>query len=206
MRNRSLWAFGILLGFILAYIGWDSFEMSMIWASSKNVNGRIIEVFPSKEVRTYTRRVKYVYSVNDKFYYDFEKLGTRVDKQFIGNKVRVSYSVRNPNNSQVVRFINDHKSLREIKFYSNKEQGFFEFRLINGIFKYKEYAEKGKVINDFIGDYTIVGDTLKFRHYYFELESIGTTRPELFIADSANGNQLIEVNTNRIFKKVITRR
>lgn len=202
LKNKSLWALSVLFGSILAFLVWGGFEMPVIARESKKVNGRIIAVFPSNEVRTYKRGVKYAYTVDGKSYIDFKKPGTKTEKQFIGNQVLVSYAVNNPESNRVVKFFNDHKRFREIKFYSNLEYGFIELRLINGVFKYKKYANGGKLINSFVGDYTISGDSLKLNHYYFEKDSITIARPELFVEDKNVFDQINEVGTNRAFKRV----
>ncbi|NQU51964.1 MAG: hypothetical protein HQ522_05450 [Bacteroidetes bacterium] len=166
------------------------------------VYGKIIEVFPSREVKTFRRRVKYVYAANDKFYFDFINLGTQDKKQAIGNTVQISYSKKNPQNNKVDKFLSDYKNSNAEKYYSIKETGYIEVRLINGIFKYKEYAEKGKIVDNFVGEYLIENDTFHFKQYNFRTDTILINKLELLVVDSKNINQLIETDTNMIFKKI----
>ena len=75
-------------------------------------------------------------------------------------------------------------------------------QLINGIFKYKEFAEKGKIINDFVGEYKIINDSIKFKNYVFETDDKYKNRPKLFVFLSDNESQLVDLNTKRTFKRI----
>ncbi len=79
---------------------------------------------------------------------------------------------------------------------------YIELRLINGIFKYKEVAEGGKIIYDFVGEYKITNDSIKFMNYVFETDNENKNRPELFVFSPDNHRQLIDLNTKRIFKRI----
>lgn len=203
MKKRTIWALGILFGSVIAFAGWTSFENpNFLMGKTNRVYGKIIDVFPSHEVKSYSRRVKYIYAINGEFFFDFKKLGTLDKKQAIGNKILISYLITNPKINFVKKLFNDHKNSKGVKFYAISENGFIEMQLINGIFKYKEFAEKGKMVNNFVGEYFIENDTLRFKNYNFETDSIVINKPELFVIDSKNRNQLIEKSTNRIFKKI----
>ena len=207
MRRGFTWTFGILFGLILVYAGWNFvITPNFLMGSTNVVSGKIIEVFPSREVKSYSRRIKYVYSVNGKDYVDFQKLGTNDKKQAIGNDLRIIYSVKKPKRNKIERLLNNYRNSEGVKYYSSKNKGYIEMRLINGIFKYKEYVDGGKVVNNFIGEYFIDNDSVRFKHYQFKANSKVSNQPKLFVVDSNKRNQLIEFETKSVFKKVIKRR
>ena len=77
MKRVSAWALIILMGSILSYTVWNCFATpNFLMGKTNVVSGKIIEVFPSREVKSYNRRIKYVYTVNGKDYFDFKNLGT----------------------------------------------------------------------------------------------------------------------------------
>ncbi len=207
MRKASIWALGILFGSILAYIAWNGFMThNFLMGETKVVTGKIIEVFPSREVKSYSRRIKYVYAVNDNYYFDFQKLGTKDKKQSIGNDLKIVYSIKNPKRNRIAKHINNYRHSKGVKYYSNLEKGYIQMDLINGIFKYKEYINGGKIANNFVGEYEVVNDSLKFIHYLFEANSSFINKPKLFVVDSDNTNRLIESETKGIFIKIDKKR
>jgi len=169
------------------------------------VSGKVIEIFPSKEVQTFQRKIKYVYSVNGNFYSDFENLGTHDEKQAIGNKVTVIYSVNNPERNKVNKLFTDHISQRA-RYYSSKKDGYIELELINGIFNYREFKDGGKMVNDFVGEYKLSNDSLKFKHYLLKQNKLENYRPTLFVFDRKNRNQIIDPKTKQVYKRVGHRR
>lgn len=206
MKKGYTWIFGVLLLAILAYTGWYSFEKStLLMGETKSVYGKVIDVFPSEDVKSYSRRVKYVYSSGNKSYVDFKKLGTEDKKQAIGNRVKITYSLKNPKNNKVNKLYNDHRSSKGAKYYSSKEKGFIEIHFINGIFKYTNFADKGKVIHDFVGEYTLANDSILFNHFNFKTDPKAIVKPELFIVNSGKNHQFTEAQTNRIFKRIISK-
>ena len=206
MRIKSTFIFRILLIIAIIFLGWIGFENEMI-SSRKTalVSGKVIDVFPSKEVKNYNRKIKYVYSVDNKEYIDFKKLGTKDEKQNIGNELKIKYFIKNPKRNKVELLLNNYKNPNTKKYYSNTEKGYIEMYLINGIFKYKEYVDKGKVINDYVGDYSVLKDTIHFNHYQFEGDSTKQTQPLAFIENPDKWNQLIETNSKQIFTKLRNR-
>lgn len=201
--NLNLWTLGVLFGSILAYTGWNGFETpTFLMGRTELVLGKIIETFPNREVQSHSRRVKYVYFVNGNYYTGFKKLGTKDAWQSIGNNIQLIYSKRNPKKNKVKKLLNQYKNVKEQRYYSNKENGFIELIFINGIFKYKEFEERGKLTNDFVGEYKILNDSVRFKNYLFTTESTNTNRPQLFIFTSDNHSQLLDTNSKRIFKKI----
>ncbi len=154
------------------------------------------------EVQSHSRRIKYVYSVDDSFYVDFKKLGTKDARQEIGNDLKLIYSIKKPEKNKIERLYSKYDNSDGERYYSTKENGFIELQLINGIFKYKEFAEKGKIINDFVGEYKIINDSIKFKNYVFETDNKYKNRPELFVFSSDNESQLVDLNTKRTLKRV----
>jgi hypothetical protein len=207
MRRGSTWALWILLGSILAYTGWNCFVTpNFLMGKTNVVSGKIIDVFPSREVKSYSRRIKYVYSVNDKDYIDFKKLGTNDEKQEIGNHLKIVYSIKNPKWNKIERLLNNYRNSIGVKYYTSIDKGYIEMRLINGIFKYREYVDGGKIINNYIGEYLVKNDSISFKHYAFKANDKVMMRPKLFVVDSYNRNNLIEFETKSVFKKIIKQR
>jgi len=207
MRKGIIWTLGILLGSILVYIAWNGFMTpNFLMGETKVVSGKIIDVFPSKEVKSYTRRIKYVYVVEGKHYSDFQKLGTKDKKQEIGNDLQIVYSIKNPKRNRIVKHLNNYNHSKGLKFYSNIDNGYIQMDLINGIFKYKEYIDGGKVAHNFVGEYEVVDDSLKFNHYLFDTKGTIADKPVLFVLDSKNTNQLIESETKGVFIKTDKKR
>ena len=207
MRKGIAWAFGILFGSALAFVVWSGFnDPDFLMGETTKVSGKIIDVFPSREVKTYRRRVKYVYAANDKYYYDYQKLGTKEVKQEIGNQLRVFYSNKNPENNRVEKFHNNHRSSKAIKYYSKTDAGYWEIKFINGIFKCKEWGEKGKLLHDFVGDYSFNRDSIFFNHYHLDADSSFIFKPKLFIVDYNHSNHLLEINSKRIYKEIKSKR
>jgi hypothetical protein len=207
MKIGSAWALVILIGSILFYTVWNCFVTpNFLMGKTNVVSGKIIEVFPSREVKSYSRRIKYVYTVNDKDYFDFKKLGTNDEKQEIGNHLKIVYSIKNPKWNKIERHLNNYRNSIGVKYYSNKDKGYIEMRLINGIFKYKEYRDGGKILHNFIGEYSLSNDSILFQHYHLDALANVNKRPKFFVVDSNNYHQLIEAETKSFFKRIIKRR
>jgi len=207
MKRAITWSLGILIGSILFYTGWNCFVTpNFLMGETNRVSGKVIEVFPSKEVKSYSRRIKYVYSVNDKDYVDFKKLGTNDEKQAIGNHLKIVYSVNHPEWNKVEKHLNNYRNSKGVKFYSNTDKGYIEMRLINGIFKYKEYRNGGEVLNNFTGEYSFSNDSVLFKHYQFDPLAKVNSRPKFFVVDSNNNHHLIETESKSVFKKIVKKR
>ncbi|WP_167619302.1 hypothetical protein [Maribellus sediminis] len=204
MRKQkiNLWTLGVLFGSILAYTGWTGFgTQTFLMGKTGEVSGKVIEVFPNKKVQNYSRRIKYVYSVGNNYYVDFAKLGTEDERQEIGNELKLIYSIKKPEKNKVAQLSSSYDNSVGKKYYSAKENGYVELRLINGIFKYKEFAEGGKRIHDFVGAYKIINDSIKFENYVFETDIEDKNRPELFVFSADNTRRLVDLNTKRTFKR-----
>ena len=200
--NLNLWTLGVLFGSILAYTGWTGFKtQTFLMGKTGEISGKVIEIFPNEQVQSYSRKIKYVYSVDDNYYVDFKKLGTKDAKQEIGNELKLIYSIRNPEKHKVKNLSSTYDNSFGKKYYATCENGFIELRLINGIFKYKESATGGKVIHDFVGEYKIINDSIKFENYVFEPDNENKNRPKLFVFSPDNNRQLVDLNTKRIFRR-----
>ncbi|WP_372647635.1 hypothetical protein [Draconibacterium sp.] len=199
--NINLLGLGVIMGSILAYTGWTGFKtQTFLMGKTGEISGKVIEVFPNEQVQSYSRKIKYVYSVGDSYYVDFKKLGTKDDKMEIGNELKLIYSIRKPGKNKVKSLSSTYNNSFGEKYYTTYENGFVELRLINGIFKYQESAKGGEVIHDFIGEYKIINDSIKFENYVFDAKNECQNRPELFLF-SPNRRQFVDVNTKRIFKR-----
>lgn len=203
MKKGIKWAIGILFGLLLAFAAWKIFtNHTFFLGETARVNGKIIEVFPSKEVNTHRRRVKFVYAVENKYYHDFYNLGTQDKKQAIGNSIQISYSKKYPRFNTVEKLLNDYRNSNEVRFYSNKETGYIDLRLINGIYKYKEFADQGKLVHKIIGEYHIEHDTLHFTPYLFGEDTLINDNLNKLFFDSKIIDQLNDTDNNRVYKRI----
>ena len=201
--NRNLWALGVLLGSILAYTGWTGFETrTFFMGKTGEISGKVIDVFPNDEVQSYSRKIKYIYAVGDNFYVDFKKLGTKDAKQEIGNDLKLTYSLKNPERHKVKTLASNYDNSFGKKYYATGNDGYMELHLINGVFKYKEFAQGGKMIHDFVGEYTIINDSIKFKNYVFGRDSTYKNRPEVFVVSPDNDRELVDLTTKRTFKRI----
>lgn len=198
--NIILWGLGVLLGSILAYTGWTGFKtQTFLMGKTGEISGKVIEIFPNEQVQSYSRRIKYIYSVDDNYYVDFKKLGTEDARQEIGNDLKLIYSIKKPEINRVKSLSSTYDNSVGKKYYSTIGKDYIELRLINGIFKYKEVAEGGNIIHDFVGEYKITNDTIKFENYVFETDKENKNRPELFVFSPDNHRQLVDLSTKKTF-------
>lgn len=206
MSKGIKWVLGILFGSLIVFAAWKIFSNpTFILGETARVDAKVIDVFPSREVKTYRRRVKYMYAAENKYYYDFFNLGTQDKKQEIGNTIQISYSKKYPRYNIVEKLLSDYRSSREVQYYSIKETGYIDIRLINGIYKYKEYADQGKMVNNFVGEYAIENDSVHFTPYIFGPDTLSTDNLKLLVFDSKNSNQLNDTNSDRIFTRIKTK-
>jgi hypothetical protein len=207
MKRVCIWALGILLGLVLAFTGWKGFtNPELLMGETNAVKGRIVDVFPNHDVKTYNRKIKYAYPVNGKYLFDFKKLGIREEGQKIGNKLKIVYSTKYPKWNKINRLLNDNKNSKGEKYYLASKNGYTEIHFVNGVFKYKKFANKGKIVNDFVGEYLQSNDTIGLKYYDLNSKKTTKKRPELFVFDSSNSNHLIEINTNEKFRKITNSR
>lgn len=203
MNKGIKWAIGILFGSLIVFAAWKIFtNPTFFFGETTRVDAKIIDVFPSREVNTYRRRVKFVYAAENKYFYDFYNLGTQDKKQAIGNTIQIIYSKKYPQYNKVENLLNDYRSSREIQYYSVKETGYIDIRLINGVFKYKEYADQGKMIDDFVGEYEVGNDTVHFTPYFFGTDTQKTNKLKSLVFDSKNIDQLNDANSDKIFTRI----
>ncbi|WP_340113049.1 hypothetical protein [Maribellus mangrovi] len=200
--NINLWTLGVLFGSVLAFTGWTGFgTQTFLMGRTGEISGKVIEIFPNEQVQSYSRRIKYVYSIDNNYFVDFKKLGTEDPRQEIGNELKLIYLIKKPEKNRVKSHFSKYDNSVGKIYYSTKENGYIELRLINGIFKYKEFAEGGKIIFDFFGEYKIINDSIKFENYIFETDNEYKNRPDLFVFSPDNDRQLVDLKTKRIFKR-----
>ena len=80
------------------------------------------------------------------------------------------------------------------------------YRLINGIYKYKDYAARGKLVHNIVGEYEIEYDTLRFTPYLFEKDTLMYDNLGKLVFDSQTINQLNDTDNNRIYKRIKAKR
>lgn len=182
MKNSGAWIFGLIFLAVFVYIGWNGFELPKVILGETNITtGKIVNTYHTWGVRgggSY-QRVKFVYSVNDSVYFNFKTIGKKYGKQNIGNRVKIKYSVKNPDKSKVEAFYNDYQNSKEEKFHTNENIGLSEISLINGLYTFIKYGEQGKIIFENRGEYKIQNDSLILQSFdkktknYFQVVGSG---------------------------------
>ncbi len=124
--NIILWGLGVLFGSILAYTVWTGFgTQTFLMGKTGEISGKVIEIFPNKEVQSYSRRIKYIYSVDDNYYVDFIKLGTEDARQEIGNDLKLIYSIKKPERNRVKSLSSTYDNSVGKKYYSTIGNGLY---------------------------------------------------------------------------------
>lgn len=203
MKQFFIWTLGISILVALTFFSWKYLikTPNILLGETNVVTGKVVDVFPSSEVKSYSRKIKYVYQVDGIYYTDFKRLGTSDHKQAIGNELKVTYSINKPKRNKANNLSNKNRSSNAVKFYSNMDGGYLEMNLINGIFKYKEYADGGLILNDFVGEYLTYRDSVTFTYYQLKpYES--SERPVKWVLDGSRENNLIDPVKKRIYKRV----
>jgi len=182
MKNSGAWIFGLIFLAVFVYIGWNGFELPKVILGETNITtGKIVNTYHTWGVRgrgSY-QRVKFVYSVNDSVYFNFKTIGKKYGKQNIGNRVKIKYSLKNPDKSKVEAFFNDYQNSNEEKFHTNENIGLSEISLINGLYTFIKYGEQGKIIFENRGEYKIQNDSLILQSFdkktknYFQVVGFG---------------------------------
>ncbi len=136
--------------------------------------GKIIDVKKLKlsKIKGRLDEITYVYSVNGKDYACKQSVGVRFPRQSIGNRVKVEYKKKNPEQSEATGFYLDFKnSDNRVEFHAAKKYGYHNIELINDLYFYTNYADSGKVIERIVGKYTIYNDTLYVTPYNIGIEN-----------------------------------
>lgn len=163
MRNSGAWIFGLIFLAVFIYVGWNGFEFPNVIIGKSNITtGKIVNTYHKWGVRGggSFQRVKFVYSVNDSVYFDFMTIGKKYGRQNIGNRVKIKYSIKNPEKNKVEAFYSDYQNSKEEKFHTNVNFGYSEILLTNGIYTFIDYGKQGKINVENRGFYRISNDSL----------------------------------------------
>ena len=198
MRNSGAWIFGLIFLAVFVYIGWNGFELPKVILGETNITtGKIVNTYHKWGVRgggSY-QRVKFVYSVNDSVYFNFKTVGKKYGKQNIGNRVKIKYSLKNPDKSKVDTFYNDYQNSNEKKIHTNENIGLSEISLINGLYTFIKYGEQGKIIFENRGEYKIQNDSLIMESFDKK------TKNYIQVVGSGKDQYLIDNETKMTLKK-----
>lgn len=198
MRNSDAWIFGLIFLAAFVYMGWNGFELPKVILGETNITtGKITNTYHKWGVRgegSY-QRVKLVYAVNDSVYFKFKTVGKKYGKQNIGNRVKIKYSLKNPDNSKVEAFYSDYQNSNEEKFHTNENIGLSEMSLINGLYTFISYGEQGKIIFENCGEYKIQNDSLILQSFDRK------TKKYFQVVDSGKNQYLIDYETKMRLKK-----
>ncbi len=202
MRQNNPWAFGLVFLMIFAYLAYNNFELPTIFfGETKIVAGKIINIQVERDTRGtgYVQNIKYVYAVNGNYLLDKKIVGKKYGVQYLGNNVKIEYSVKNPHRNKVLGFRKIFRTTNKETFFAAKKVGYYQIDLINDMFFYTDFADYGKIIDERIGSYSLKDDTLlEVTPYIFN----GNNQyiKYLMVSDSLGEKQLVELGSNRVFR------
>lgn len=202
MRNSNPWAFGIIFLAIFAYFAYNNYELPTLFIrETKIISGKIIDIKIGNgpRGRSYVQNVKYAYCIDSIYYFDFKTVNNKYGKQFIGNHIKLEYSVKNPQKNKILGFEKRFIATDKECFYAAKKVGYYQIDLINDMFYYMEFANYGKILDEVVGNYRFLNDTtFEVTPYIYDNNEMNLTY--LIKKDSIGKNQLIEYKTGRLFK------
>ena len=161
MKRLNPWVFGMVFLFVAAYILWNDVNVGMLFSfENAETKAYVTKSFTryDKKYRASMPHIEYTYVVDSIVYKDVESVKNR---QFVGNTLRVKYSVNNPIDNQIEEFYNEFYEDKSQVFLFTKSNGYASMRLANGLYFYKE-EESGKVLLEEMGTYIERQDTLIF--------------------------------------------
>lgn len=157
MQQINPWTFGIIFLIVFGYLAYNHFEAPTLFiGETKKTEGKIIDIklgYPTGG-DGYVQHVNYVYKIDDKFYTGKKTVGKSAGWQNIGNTIEIEYSKNTPENHKVAAYRNNFSSTNEKKYHFTKQDGFNLVKLINQTFRYVEYADRGKIKIQVLGEFT----------------------------------------------------
>lgn len=173
--------------------------------ASETTIGKIIYVKKLNGVRLRGRldEITYVYSVNGKDYACKQNIGVRFTQQAVGNRVRVEYKKKSPDESEAVAFYPDFKnSDNRVEFHASKKYGYHSIELINDLYYYTDYADSGYVLHKIVGTYDILDDTLVVTPFNHDIKTKYRTAKYVLVElnDRDNPYGIKNVSNNRVFE------
>lgn len=195
MSRYNPWTFAMVFLAVFAIFAWNGFEFPrFLMGEKQTTTGKVVQTFikHGSSGEPY-QRLKYVYAVDNEYYFDFKTIGQKYGAQYVGNRIEIEYLVNNPKKNKVIRFFSDYNNLFDEKFHTNQEIGLSEISFINGIYRSKEQGSYGKLLNADLGEFDITKDSLK-------LNSFLGQNDRLFVVDTTNNStQLIDQATMKIY-------
>ncbi len=173
MKKTNPWTFGIILIFGFLIFAWNDYEIPFLpFTETIEIEGKIsnTKFVPVEGGHGFVQKVTYYYFIENEKYSDTKKIGRKYDKQYIGNRVLIEYSVKNPEKTKIVGFYNDYKNENEEVFFSYFKTGYYQITLLNGLFNEHEYGKKGIVISEKKGEYLREKDTLTLNYFDQNIE------------------------------------
>ncbi len=200
------WAFGMVFMMIASYVLWNDAQLPVVFIGETNeTHARVIEtkIVPGFKGWGYKENFKYVYMVDSVLYKSFVKVGTDLSKS-IGNRLTIRYSVDNPSKHEIITFQIDYNAQNSTKntFIRNKEVGYEEFILENGLFFYNDYLKRGKKRLECFGEFDTIQDTVILKPFIERQNRFVFSTKYLKTIDSLNSEVLIDLSTQKTFKKL----
>jgi len=190
MKRLNPWAFGMVFLCVAAYILWNDVNVGMLFSlKNDETKAYVTKVFTryNNKYRALMPHIEYVYVVDSTVYKDVKYVKSN---QFVGNSLRVKYSVNNPIDNQIETFHNEFQENKSQTFLSTLPNGYGTIKLLNGLYFRKE-EKSGQVLLDEIGMFVQKQDTLVLTTF---LKDKITKR---FVM---NGKEIRDVITERIYK------
>ncbi len=202
-------AFFLIMG-IFIYLSWNNFELPTIFiGETTEVKGKVVDIKIRYGARRgYIQNVEYVYKVKDKYFLDKIKVGNNFGWQNVGNRVLIEYKESNPQKNKVVGFYDDFstKASDEIIYISGNNSGYYQIRLLNRLLYYTEFANKGIIKEELVGEYKTNNDTLFFEPYSFIEKKVAIKIKYLVLEDSIGNKQLVDILKRNIYKQISTKK
>ena len=155
----------LIILFIAGYLMWNNFELPVFFrGETVKTEGKIYDISIRRGIRGvgFIQDVKFVYSINKKYYLGTKKVDNRYGIQFIGNPVILEVS-KNGYDYKVLGFTGKYSGIKhsKVKYLRSGENEYEEILVENEIFKYKIIEKGGAEQYSLTGIISNVKDTLK---------------------------------------------
>jgi hypothetical protein len=168
MKNFNPWAFGILFVILFIYLSFNGSNWSLLFTEKKEkTNAFVINTKIGYGMRGYgyMQYVNYVFFIDGEIYKGQKKIGKKYNWQYVGNTLNIKYSVKNPNETEIIKFNNEFNSSKGKAFLSHKKEGYYQLELINEIYFLKDHAKGGILVKEEMGEFKEKADTLTLKPF-----------------------------------------
>lgn len=199
MKNNIRWIFIVIFFAGLTMLVTRNFrDPKPLFGKTVTTTGQIIDITRAYGPRGFIEMQKALiaYQTGGK-HYTFQKIIQKYDKQFIGDKVSLEVSIRNPERYKILGIESVYNNKLENVFWAAKPNGYDEIRLTNFIYRFREYGPNGEIQNEQFGSCKMSHDTLAvtlFTHQ--QQEDADTTKLYMLGLSHYKPTVIIELETN----------